>query len=173
MVLTKSNSDAILVEPMKNRTAGEMIRAYQTLVDRLRAAGIAPNKHILDNECSTDFKVAIKTNNITYQLVPPHDHQRNKAEKAVQTFKDHFVVILCRADKSFPPNLWDLLLRQAKHTLNMLRPSQMTPTVSAYTYLWGQHDYNANPFVPMGCKVEAHIVPGIRKTWALHTASGY
>jgi hypothetical protein len=41
-----------------------------------------------------------------------------------------------------------------------------------YTYLWG-HDYSANRFVPMGCKVEAHIVPGIRETWAPHTASGY
>ncbi len=91
----------------------------------------------------------------------------------MQTFKDHFVAILCGADKSFPLNLWDLLLRQAEHTLNMLRPSRMTPTVSAYTYLWGQHDYNANPFAPLGCKVEAHIVPGIRETWAPHTASGY
>ncbi len=83
------------------------------------------------------------------------------------------MAILCGANKSFLLNLWDLLLRQAEHTLNMLRPSQMTPTVSAYTYLWGQHDYNANPFAPMGCKVEAHIVPGIRKTWAPHTASSY
>ena len=73
----------------------------------------------------------------------------------------------------FPLNLWDLLLRQAEHTLNMLRPSHMTPTVSAYTYLWGQHDYNANPFTPLGCKVESHLVPGIRETWAPHTASGY
>jgi hypothetical protein len=79
---------------------------------------------------------------MTYQLVPPHDHRRNKAEKAIQTFKDHFVAILCGADTSFPLNLWDLLLRQAEHTLNMLRPARMTPTVSAYTYLWGQHDYN-------------------------------
>jgi hypothetical protein len=173
MVLTESDSDAILVEPMKNRTSGEMIRTYQTLVERLRVAGIAPKEHILDNECSADFKAAITTNNMTYQLVPPHHHQRNKAEKAVQTFKDHFVAILCEANKSFPLNLWDLLLRQAEHTLNMLQPSQMTSIVSAYTYLWGQYDYNANPFAPMGCKVEAHIVPGICKTWALHTASGY
>ena len=97
-----------------------MIRAYQVLINRLRAAGIAPKQHILDNECSNDFKEAIKTNNMTYQLVPPHDHRRNKAEKAIQTFKDHFVAIFCGADTSFPLKLWDLLLRQAKHTLNML-----------------------------------------------------
>ncbi len=119
-----------------------MIRAHQKLINRLRSAGIAPKQHILDNECSNDFKETIKANNMTYQLVPPHDHRRNKVEKAIQTFKDHFVAILCGANTLFWLNLWDLLLCQAEHTLNMLRPSHMTPTVSAYTYLWGQHDYN-------------------------------
>ncbi len=162
MVLTESDSDAILVEPMKNRTSGEMIRAYQTLINRLRSAGIAPKHRILDNECSNDFKETIKANNMIHQLVPPHDHQRNKAEKAIQTFKDHFVAILCGADTLFPLNLWDLLLRQAEHTLNMLRPSRMTLTVSAFTYLWGQHDYNTNPSAPLGCKVKSHLVASAR-----------
>jgi hypothetical protein len=103
----------------------------------------------------------------------PHNYQQNLAEKAIQIFKDHFTAILCRADKSFPLNLWDRLLPQAKHTLNMLQPSRMTPTISAYTYLWKQHDYNANPFAPLGCKVEAHLVPSNRKMWAPHTASGF
>ena len=31
----------------------------------------------------------------------------------------------------------------------------------------------ANPFAPLGCKVESHLVPGIREIWAPHTASGY
>jgi hypothetical protein len=101
MVLTKSDSDAILVKPMKNRTSGEMICTYQTLVERLRVAGIAPKEHILDNECSADFKAAITTNNMTYQLVPPHDHQRNKAEKAVQTFNDHFMAIYAEPTNHF------------------------------------------------------------------------
>ena len=55
----------------------------------------------------------------------------------------------------------------------MLQPSRMTPTISAYTYLWKQHDYNANPFAPLGCRVEAHLVPSIRESWAPHTASGF
>ncbi len=55
----------------------------------------------------------------------------------------------------------------------MLRPARMLKTVSAYTYLYRQHGYNSNPFAPLGCKVEAHIVPEICKTWAPHTASGY
>ncbi len=110
---------------------------------------------------------------MTFQLVPPHNHQRNLAEKAIQTFKDHFIAILCRADKSYPLNMWDRLLPQAKHMLNMLQPSQMTPTISAYAYLWKQHNYNANPFAPLGYKVEAHLVPSNRETWAPHTASDF
>ncbi len=44
MVLTESDSDTILVKPMKNRTSGEMIRTYQTLVEQLCVAGIAPKR---------------------------------------------------------------------------------------------------------------------------------
>ncbi len=173
MVLTKIDSNAILIEPMQNRTASKMIWAYQTLIDRLRTAGIVPKLHILDNKCSQDFKDTIHLNEMTFQLVPPHNHQQNLAEKATQTFKDHFVAILCGPNKSFPLNLWNRLLPQAEHTLNMLRPSRMTPTISAYAYLWKQHNYNANPFAPLGCKVEAHLVLSNSKTWAQQTASGF
>ncbi len=50
------DSNAILVEGMKNRTSGKMIRAYRHLVDRLKTAGIQPRHHVLDNECSVEFK---------------------------------------------------------------------------------------------------------------------
>jgi hypothetical protein len=105
MVLAEVDSNAILVEPMKNRTAGKMVWAYQVLIDRLNSAGIFPKLHILDNECSADIKKTIKSNKMDFQLVPPHDHHRNLAEKAIQTFKDQFVAILCGADKSFPLHL--------------------------------------------------------------------
>ena len=80
MVLIEIDSNAILVEAMKNRTAGEMIRAYLVLVTRLRNAGVTPKMHILDNECSEEFKEQIRKNSMTFQLVPPHDHRRNIAE---------------------------------------------------------------------------------------------
>jgi hypothetical protein len=74
-------------------------------------------------------------------------------------------------DPSLSLHLWDWLLSQTEHTLNMLRPAQMLKTISAYTYLCGHHDYNSNFFAPLGCKVEAHVVPEIHETWAPHTAS--
>jgi hypothetical protein len=120
---------------MKNHTSGEMIRAYQHLVDCLKTAGIQPKHHVLDNECSVDFKAMITKNQMTYQLVPTNDHCRNITEKAIQTFKVHVSSIICGADKSSPLHLWCQLLPQAEHTLNMHRPSRMTLTVSAYAYL--------------------------------------
>ncbi len=131
MVLIDVDSDAILVEPMKNRTSGKMIQAYQTLINRLCTAGSIPKLHVLDNKCSQDFRDTIRLNGMTYQLVPPHDHRRNLVEKAIQMFKDHFIAILCGTDKSFPLTRWDRLLPQANHTLNLLRPSLMTPTISS------------------------------------------
>ncbi len=161
MVLCDNNSNAILVATMKNCMSGKMICAYQELPDQLHSAGIRPKRHILDNECSKNFKQTINKNQMTFQLIPPNDHQRNRAEKAIQTFKAHFISILCGMDKKFPLHLWCRLLPQAEDTLNMLQTTKARPTVSAYTYLWGQHDYNANPFAPLGCKVEAHITPTV------------
>ncbi len=56
MVLIKIDSNAILVEAMKNCTAVEMIQAYQVLVEHLHSMGVNPKMHILDNNCSAKFK---------------------------------------------------------------------------------------------------------------------
>ena len=60
MVLFETIGNNILVESMRNRTSGEMVRAYQVLIDRMREKEIHPTMHILDNECSAEFKDAIK-----------------------------------------------------------------------------------------------------------------
>ena len=78
-------------EIMKNKTEGEMITAYQKMVDRMEIAGLGLKHHRLDNECSENFKKCIRKNNMTWELVPPDCHRRNMAERAIQTFKNHFV----------------------------------------------------------------------------------
>ena len=95
-------SNAIMVEPMKNRTSGEMVKAHNAIAKRLHESNIKPSLMILDNEISAELKEAIKQNEMRYQLVPPQDHRRNAAERAIQTFKDHFVAVLCQTDETFP-----------------------------------------------------------------------
>ena len=158
MVLLKVDSYFILAEPLKNRTSGKLTRAYKTIMDRLHNCGIKITLHILDNECPSEFKDAIHSYGAKYQLVPPNDHRRNIAEKVIQVFKDHFVPVLCATAEDFPMKLWCRLIRQAKQQLNMLRTSNVTPTISSFAHLHGQHNYDANPFAPLGAAVEMHVM---------------
>ena len=103
-------SNSIFAEPMRNRTAGSMLEAHEAIISQLPEGDARPTMHILDNECSKELKQAILDNGMTYQLVPPNDHRRNAAEKAIQIFKDHFVAVLCGTDESFPMRLWCSLL---------------------------------------------------------------
>jgi hypothetical protein len=76
--------------------------------------------HILDNEALVEFKKEIKKN-CNLQLVSPDTHRQNLAERAIQTFKSHFISILAGVDPAFPMSLWDCLLPQAVLTLNLLQ----------------------------------------------------
>ena len=89
------------------------------------------NKYILDNECSTLFKLTLLEENITYELVPPHQHRRNTAERAIRTFKNHFSAGLATCDPGFPVRQWDRLVEQAELTLNLLINSRTNTKLSA------------------------------------------
>jgi hypothetical protein len=51
----------------------------------------------------------------------PDLHRCNAAERAIQTFKNHFIAGLSSTDKHLPMHLWDRLLLQATTPLNLLR----------------------------------------------------
>jgi hypothetical protein len=52
MVAIHLDANYIFAGPMRNRTEGEMIRVYQKIINRMKAAGLGIKKHVLDNECS-------------------------------------------------------------------------------------------------------------------------
>jgi hypothetical protein len=106
-------------------------------------------------------------------LVPPHCHRRNAAERAIQTFKEHFVAGLSSVDPTFPLHLWDRLLPQEEITLNLLRTSRLHPQLSAAAHFHCLVDYNKTAFSPPGCKIIAHEKPGKRRTWVTHGQHGY
>ncbi len=101
-------------------------------------------------------------------MVPPHMHRRNAAERAIRTFKNHFIATLATTNKMFPMHLWDRLLPQATMTLNMLWASQINPKLSAYEQLEGRFTYAKTPLAPPGCRVIVHKKPSVRASWAPH-----
>jgi len=136
MVLVEIDSNVIIVEPMKSRKDAEMIWAYDVLVQQLQTANIHPRKHVLDNEISENMKQHIKEKyKFKMEMVPPGCHQCNVAKVAIRNFKAHFLSVLAGTADSFSLHLWDRLLPQTEITLNLLRQSNATPTVSAYAHL--------------------------------------
>ena len=101
-------------------------------MQRLEQKDLLVHLHILDNECSKEFQATIQNKwKVQFQLVPPDMHRRNAAERAIRTFKAHFIVILAGVALDFPRHLWDLLLPQTEMTLNLLR--QATANTAIFT----------------------------------------
>jgi hypothetical protein len=91
LILYDYDSNSILSAPMKNRGDKEMVRAFDLLIQSLILRGLKPLLQRLDNEASLALRNYLTKKGITYQLAPPHIHQRNNAERAIQTFKNHFI----------------------------------------------------------------------------------
>jgi hypothetical protein len=127
----------------------------------------------MDNEASAALKQFLHSKDIQFQLVPLHVHRQNAAERAIQTFKNHFIAMLCSTDKKYPIHLWDRLIPQAVITLNLLRQSRLNPKLSAHVQLHGLFDYNKTPLAPPGTKVIMHEKPDHRGSWSPHGLNGW
>ena len=174
MVAVELDGNYIDCEPLQSRTARSLTKAYQAIFQRWKATGvICPNWHVLDNEAPEELKQAIRENGCRVELTPADQHRRNVAERAIQTFKGHFIAVLAGVADGFPINQWDELLPQTILTLNLLRQSNVAPNISAYAYHHGSFDYNRMPIAPMGCAVQFHIKPGRRTTFGEHSGDGF
>ena len=74
MIVYDYDSNAILAEAMKSRTAHEMLRAYEAIHSYLAKRGLKPKLQRLDNEASNKLKEYMRQQHIDFQLAPPHIH---------------------------------------------------------------------------------------------------
>jgi hypothetical protein len=156
LILYTYDDNAILAKPLKTRSDVDQLKAYEANLTRARQ-GTALNIHWMDNEASIAVKRLLTEQfQLEYQLVPPHTHRHNAAERAIHTFKNHFIAGLCSANTDFPIRLWDQLIPQAEITINLMRASRANPTISAYEAVFGPFDHNQTPLAPPGCKVLIH-----------------
>jgi hypothetical protein len=79
MVLYDYDNDAILAKPVKDRTALELLKAFQLMEQELVDRGLKPKLIKLDNNASKLLKDYLYQQDITFQLVPPYSHRRNSA----------------------------------------------------------------------------------------------
>jgi hypothetical protein len=150
MVCYVYDCNYIKVIPMRSRSSLEWVKAYDHIHQELTVKGFRPELQILDNEASAPLKNFFTANDVEYQLVPPHFQGHYAAERAIQTFKEHFVAGLSYIDPAFPFHLWDRLLPQAEIILNLLRTSRHHPQLSAAAHFHGLVDYNKTALSPPG-----------------------
>lgn len=152
---------------MTSRHQTSYITAYKSTLSFWDRLGHKPVYQRLDNETSSALEQYASKNNVSIQYCPPGQHRSLKAERAIRTFKNHFISTLCTVSSKFPLNLWDKLLPLTEICLNHLIPYGSNPHMSAYEGLHGRKfDFRAHPIAPAGAKVLIHDKPGARGSWA-------
>ena len=124
-----------------------MIKAQRNALKHMKVKGIVPLHQILDNEISETKKEEILATNMSYQLVPPNNQRGNIYERAIQSCNNNFIGVRAGTAATFPLHLWCQIIPQAERQLLLLSQTNINRNISAYDYVYGQHDYNAAPFV--------------------------
>ena len=97
------DANLILAEPFASRKDTHRLLEYDKIMQRLSNNKIIVGIQIIDNEAIVEYKRAIKKKwNANYQLVLPNTHWSNAAERAIRTFKAHFISILAGVAPDFP-----------------------------------------------------------------------
>ncbi len=90
-VLYHKDTNSFHAEAIPDCKAASIRDAWEMTHKKLVHLGHPSDLHILDYECSQDLKDAFAKYNDRFQRVPPKEHGANAAERAIRTFKNHFV----------------------------------------------------------------------------------
>lgn len=160
-------------EPLSNRHHTSYIDAYKLTHEHWKQYGPIPTIFRLDNETSAPLEAYIQTF-ADFKFFPSGNHRANRAERAMRTWKNHFIATLATASPQFPMRHWDKLIPLAEITLNCLLPWHPNPSISAYHGLTGaKFDFRAHPIGPAGTAIVIHDKPSARGTWQVHGTPGF
>ncbi|KAL7480670.1 hypothetical protein ACHAW6_006341, partial [Cyclotella cf. meneghiniana] len=166
-------SNAILVRAIKDQTDKSLIGAFRDVYEYLTDRGFKPKLNVMDNQCSKAVEKYIRSTKATIQLVNPDDHRVNAAERAIQTWKEHWLSGMGTLDPNCPIQLWCQFIEQGQDTLNLLRVSRVNPKLSAYAVLEGQFNFDKTPLAPVGTRALILLDPNARKTWQNHALDAW
>jgi hypothetical protein len=123
--------NAIFAVPIPGLDSKSILDAYKKIFEYLVSKGYKPKVDVMDNQATKAIKEYLVTQQCKLQLVEPHNHRVNVAERVIQTFKNRFIGALGTTDNEFPVQLWDKLAPQVQDSINLLQPSRIDPTKSA------------------------------------------
>ena len=160
-VLYHYELNAILVKAIAKVDDHSIYEAYKEIFKTLEAKGYKPKMNVMDNQATKFINKFLTKKECDLQVVEPHNHRVNMAERVIQTFKDAFIAALVTTDCEFPIQLWDKLAPQVQDTLNLLRASRINPNLSAYEALNGPYNWDQCPLAPPSCKSIIYEAPAV------------
>ena len=177
-ILVSTYLGYIHMEAMRDRTGPSYVTAFTATINFYATLGLLkPKIYRMDNERSALVDKLFTQHALHREYVPKGDHRANKAERAINDAKSHFISMLCLVHRAFPIQYWNELLPQAEATLNLLRPWHADRKLSAYHGMHKhQYDFNAHPLAPVGTLVVVHNArppAGDRLSWSPHGHEGF
>jgi hypothetical protein len=107
------NLNAIIMQPMPSHTNSLFITAFSKVFAILRTCDYQPALNVMDNECSKAKEKHIRANKMNIQLIPPHNHHVNAAERAIAMFRNTLLpplqLLTCFAPYRFGTNFYHKL----------------------------------------------------------------
>jgi hypothetical protein len=104
-VLYHYESNAILAKPIAGLDDICIFNAYKEYFEMLSDKGLKPKLNVMDNQATKHIKKFLTENDCKLQIVEPHNHRVNAAERAIQTFKAAFIAALATTDSNCGTNL--------------------------------------------------------------------
>jgi hypothetical protein len=95
-------SNAILIRPLRDQTDASLKEAFESVYEYLASKGFKPKLNVMDNQCSKAIEQYIKSTGADIQLVNPDNHRVNACERAIQTWKNHWIAGLATVDPQCP-----------------------------------------------------------------------
>jgi hypothetical protein len=124
-------TNTILALPIKGFSDKIIFATDQQQYNMLEAKGYKIRLNVMDNQATKFIRKFLDGKQCNLLLVKRHNHHVSTAERAIQTFKAHFISAFATTNSDFPLQLWERLTPQVESTLNMLRPSCIDPLMSA------------------------------------------
>ena len=89
------------------------MEAFHEVFQQLEDKGHKPTFNVTNNQATKPIKSFLKTEQCDCQFVEPTNHRVNAAERAIQTFQNHFISGLCSKDIEWPFQLCNKMTEQA------------------------------------------------------------
>ena len=131
-----------------------------------------PTWAVFDNECSDELEAKMDELKVHAKRVPPDEHWKNAAERAIRWFKSFFISVLHGVDESCPDNMWSSLLPGVELYMSLLTPSKRNPLISTYQDMFGNLDLDAIIFARLGQAVQVNIPAAKRTTYGPRSEPG-